>query len=44
MDNGFRYKNYFETVNHDKLSSILRENMNNSTTLHLIRFPKNKIN
>ncbi|WP_281074515.1 reverse transcriptase domain-containing protein [Catenibacterium sp. co_0103] len=29
---------YFDTVNHDKLISILREkNMNDSTTLHLIR-------
>lgn len=28
---------YFDTVNHDKLISILRERMNDSTTLHLIR-------
>ena len=28
---------YFYTVNHDKLISILRENVNDSTTLHLIR-------
>lgn len=28
---------YFDTVNHDKLISILREHMNDSTTLHLIR-------
>ena len=28
---------YFDTVNHDKLISILREQMNDSTTLHLIR-------
>ena len=28
---------YFDTVNHDKLISILREQMNESTTLHLIR-------
>ena len=28
---------YFDTVNHDKLISILRENGNDSTTLHLIR-------
>ena len=28
---------YFDTVNHDKLISILRENVNESTTLHLIR-------
>ena len=28
---------YFDTVNHDKLISILRERVNDSTTLHLIR-------
>ena len=28
---------YFDTVNHDKLISILRERVNNATTLHLIR-------
>ncbi len=28
---------YFETVNHDKLISILREQVNDSHTLHLIR-------
>ncbi len=28
---------YFDTVNHDKLISILRENVNDSITLHLIR-------
>lgn len=28
---------YFDTVNHDKLISILRENVNDATTLHLIR-------
>lgn len=28
---------YFDTVNHDKLISTLRENVNDSTTLHLIR-------
>ena len=28
---------YFDTVNHDKLISILREHVNDSTTLHLIR-------
>lgn len=28
---------YFDTVNHDKLISILREHMNDSITLHLIR-------
>lgn len=28
---------FFDTVNHDKLISILREKVNDSTTLHLIR-------
>lgn len=28
---------YFDTVNHDKLISILRENVNDSHTLHLVR-------
>lgn len=28
---------YFDTVNHDKLISILRENVNDKKTLHLIR-------
>lgn len=28
---------FFDTVNHDKLISILRENVNDGTTLHLIR-------
>ncbi|MCR1961869.1 group II intron reverse transcriptase/maturase [Thomasclavelia cocleata] len=28
---------FFDTVNHDKLISILRENINDATTLHLIR-------
>ena len=28
---------YFDTVNHDKLVSILRERINDATTLHLIR-------
>jgi len=28
---------FFDTVNHDKLISILREHVNDSTTLHLIR-------
>ena len=28
---------YFDTVNHDKLISILREKVNDSHTLHLIR-------
>ena len=30
-------KAYFDTVNHDKLISILREDVNDSTTLYLIR-------
>ena len=30
-------ESYFDTVNHDKLISILRESVNDSTTLHLIR-------
>ena len=37
MGNRLRYKAYFDTVNHDKLISILREDVNDSTTLHLIR-------
>lgn len=28
---------FFDTVNHDKLISVLRENVNDATTLHLIR-------
>ena len=28
---------FFDTVNHDKLISILREHVNDATTLHLIR-------
>ena len=28
---------FFDTVNHDKLISILRENVNDATTVHLIR-------
>ena len=28
---------FFDTVNHDKLISILRENVNDATTLHLVR-------
>ena len=28
---------FFDTVNQDKLISILRENVNDATTLHLIR-------
>lgn len=34
---GFRPKKFFDTVNHDKLISILRERVNDSRTLHLIR-------
>jgi len=30
-------RKYFDTVNHDKLISILRERMNDARTLHLIR-------
>ncbi len=43
LNNGFEWvidldiEKYFDTVNHDKLISILREEMNDSTTLHLIR-------
>lgn len=33
----FDIEKYFDTVNHDKLISILREKVNDSTTLHLIR-------
>lgn len=33
----FDIEKYFDTVNHDKLISILRERVNDSTTLHLIR-------
>lgn len=33
----FDIEKYFDTVNHDKLISILREKINDSTTLHLIR-------
>ena len=33
----FDIEKYFDTVNHDKLISILRERMNDSTILHLIR-------
>ena len=31
------FEKYFDTVNHDKLISILRENVNDRRTLHLIR-------
>ena len=33
----FDIEKYFDTVNHDKLISILREKVNDSTILHLIR-------
>ena len=33
----FDIEKYFDTVNHDKLISILRENVNDSVILHLIR-------
>ena len=33
----FDIEKYFDTVNHDKLISILRERMNDATVLHLIR-------
>lgn len=33
----FDIKKFFDTVNHDKLISIIREQVNDSTTLHLIR-------
>ena len=43
LNNGFEWvidldiEKYFDTVNHDKLISILREQVNDSHTLHLIR-------
>ena len=43
LNNGYEWiidldiEKYFDTVNHDKLISILRENANDSHTLHLIR-------
>ena len=43
LNNGYEWvidldiEAYFDTVNHDKLISILREKMNDSITLHLIR-------
>ncbi len=43
LNNGYEWivdldiERYFDTVNHDKLISILRENVNDSHTLHLIR-------
>ena len=33
----FDIEKYFDTVNHDKLISILRENVNDAIILHLIR-------
>lgn len=43
INNGYEWiidldiEKYFDTINHDKLISILRENVNDSHTLHLIR-------
>ena len=43
LDEGYQWvidldiEKYFDTVNHDKLISILREQINDKTTLHLIR-------
>lgn len=43
INNGYEWiidldiEKYFDTINHDKLISILRENVNDSNTLHLIR-------
>ena len=43
MNNGYEWvvdldiEKYFDTVNHDKLISILRERINDAPTLHLIR-------
>lgn len=43
LNNGYEWiidldiEKYFDTVNHDKLISILREKVNDSGTLHLIR-------
>lgn len=43
LNNGYEWvidldiEKYFDTVNHDKLISILREHINDATTLHLIR-------
>lgn len=43
LDEGYQWiidldiEKYFDTVNHDKLISIVRERVNDKTTLHLIR-------
>ena len=43
LDDGYQWvidldiEKYFDTVNHDKLISIIRERVNDKTTLHLIR-------
>ena len=43
LDEGYQWvidldiEKYFDTVNHDKLISTLREQINDKTTLHLIR-------
>ena len=43
LDDGYQWvidldiEKYFDTVNHDKLISIIRERVNDRTTLHLIR-------
>lgn len=37
MGSGYRYRTVFDKVNHDKLIQILREQVNDSTTLNLIR-------
>lgn len=43
LDEGYQWvidldiEKYFDTINHDKLISILREQINDKTTLHLIR-------
>lgn len=43
LDEGYQWvidldiEKYFDTVNHDKLISIIREQVNDKTTLHLIR-------
>lgn len=43
LNNGYEWvidldiEKYFDTVNHDKIISILRESVNDSHTLHLIR-------